>query len=69
MQGRLAHVDVRLLQEVKPSADIVLKSLLSRSFGALHQFGVEALVHDLAVARGTITLAFRAENGMDDALK
>lgn len=57
VQGRLAHVDVRFLKEVRPPADIVLNSSLSRSLGALHQFAVEAQVEDDVVARGTVTLA------------
>ena len=57
VQGRLAHVDIRFLKEVRPPAEIVLNSSLSRSLGGLHQFTVEALVHGEAVARGTLTLA------------
>ena len=54
--GKLAHVDVRFEQPVVPPVDILLKSQLVRSMGALQQFDVQARVGDVIVARGTLAL-------------
>jgi 3-hydroxyacyl-[acyl-carrier-protein] dehydratase len=54
--GMLAHVDVRFERPVSPPADIVLRSKLARTMGALQQFDVSARVGDTAVASGSITL-------------
>jgi 3-hydroxymyristoyl/3-hydroxydecanoyl-(acyl carrier protein) dehydratase len=57
-QGRLAHVDVRFEQPVKPPAQIRLRSRLTRTMGTLRQFDVVASVGEKDVARGTIALSF-----------
>lgn len=55
--GRLVHVDVRFDQAVRPPAELVLRSTLTHSMGALRRFDVAAVVGETAVARGTLTLA------------
>lgn len=55
--GRLAHCDVRFHREVRPPASVILRSILSRTLGKLHQFEVEAVVGGHIVARGTVALA------------
>lgn len=55
-QGKLAHMDVRFDQPVVPPAEITLKSRLQRTVGELHQFEVTAMVGDVLVARGSVTL-------------
>jgi 3-hydroxyacyl-[acyl-carrier-protein] dehydratase len=59
MQGRLAQIDVRFLEIIRPPAEIVLESEVSRSLDGLHRFAVRAMVNDELVARGTLTLALR----------
>jgi len=54
--GMLAHVDVRFEQPVSPPAEIVLRSKLLRTMGALQQFDVSARVGETTVASGSITL-------------
>lgn len=55
--GKLAHVDVRFDRPVSPPARIVLRSQLARAMGELEQFEVTALVNNLVVARGMLTLS------------
>lgn len=55
--GRLVHVDMRYDTTVRPPADILLRSTLSRSMGPLRQFEVSAHLGDQRVARGTLALA------------
>jgi 3-hydroxyacyl-[acyl-carrier-protein] dehydratase len=55
--GRLAHVDIRFDSPVRPPAEILLKSTLTRTMGKLSQFDVSASVGGIAVARGSLTLA------------
>jgi 3-hydroxymyristoyl/3-hydroxydecanoyl-(acyl carrier protein) dehydratase len=57
-QGRLAHVDVRFAQAVRPPAEIRLESKLTRTMGGLRQFDVTARVGDKIVARGSVALSF-----------
>ena len=54
--GMLAHVDVRFDKPVAPPATIVLRSKLSGVMGALQKFDVSAMVTDVVVASGSITL-------------
>ena len=54
--GMLAHVDVRFNQPIVPPAEIVLRSKLTRSMGALQQFEVEAAVGGVVAASGSIAL-------------
>lgn len=60
-EGRLAQIDVKFLLAVIPPAEIELKSELTRSLEPLHQFAVEARVHETIVARGTVTLALESQ--------
>ena len=55
--GRLAHVDIRFEREVHPPNVIQLHASLQRSFGALRQFDVRAVVNDESAATGSLTLA------------
>jgi 3-hydroxyacyl-[acyl-carrier-protein] dehydratase len=55
--GRLAHVDIRFDTPVRPPAEILLKSTLTRTLGRLSQFDVSASVGGIAVARGSLMLA------------
>jgi 3-hydroxyacyl-[acyl-carrier-protein] dehydratase len=55
--GRLAHTDIRFKDAVAPPAELNLSSRLTRTFGALCQFEVEARCHTRVVARGRLTLA------------
>ena len=55
--GRLAHVDLRFDSSVRPPAEILLKSTLTRTMGRLSQFDVSATVAGAWVARGALTLA------------
>ncbi|HEX8524081.1 MAG TPA: 3-hydroxyacyl-ACP dehydratase FabZ family protein [Tepidisphaeraceae bacterium] len=55
-EGKLAHVDVRFEQAVSPPAEVVLKSRLIKTMGALQQFEVMAEVGGSVVARGNIAL-------------
>jgi 3-hydroxyacyl-[acyl-carrier-protein] dehydratase len=55
--GRLVHVDMRYDGTVRPPADVVLRSALTRSMGPLRQFEVSAHVGDERIARGTLALA------------
>jgi 3-hydroxyacyl-[acyl-carrier-protein] dehydratase len=55
-EGKLAHVDIRFDQSVAPPAEIVLKTKLFRTMGALQQFNVEASANGAVMARGTLTL-------------
>jgi 3-hydroxyacyl-[acyl-carrier-protein] dehydratase len=54
--GMLAHVDVRFEKPVPPPATFVLRSKFARQLGQLQQFDVSAIVGDVVVASGTITL-------------
>jgi 3-hydroxyacyl-[acyl-carrier-protein] dehydratase len=55
--GKLAQVDIRFEQAVKPPAQITLKSKLVRTMGELQQFEVSAEAGGVTVARGTLTLS------------
>ena len=55
--ARLAHVDVRFDRAVEPPTTISLHSTITRRFGTLTQFEVEASVAGERAARGTVTLA------------
>jgi 3-hydroxyacyl-[acyl-carrier-protein] dehydratase len=55
--GRLIHVDMRYDATVRPPAEVVLRSTLTRSMGPLRQFEVTAHVGETRVARGTLALA------------
>ncbi|HET6250071.1 MAG TPA: phosphopantetheine-binding protein [Tepidisphaeraceae bacterium] len=55
--GKLAHVDVRFEQPVRPPAQITLKSKLTRTMGDLQLFDVAAEVGGIVVARGTLALS------------
>lgn len=54
--GKLAQIDIRFEQAVKPPAEIVLKSKLLRAMGGLQQFEVSAECAGQVVARGNLTL-------------
>jgi 3-hydroxyacyl-[acyl-carrier-protein] dehydratase len=54
--GMLAHVDVRFEKPVAPPATIVLRAKLAATMGSLQKFEVAALVNDVPVAAGSITL-------------
>jgi 3-hydroxymyristoyl/3-hydroxydecanoyl-(acyl carrier protein) dehydratase len=54
--GKLAHVDVRFEQPVKPPAEISLHSRLLRTMGEIQQFEVSAMVGQVRVAYGTLAL-------------
>ncbi len=54
--GKLAHVDVRFEAPVKPPAQIILRSRLTRTMEALQQFEVSASVNERIVAQGTLSL-------------
>lgn len=56
-QGKLVHVDVRFDEPVIPPAEVVLRSRLLRTIGALEQFEVSAAVAGVTVARGMLTLS------------
>ena len=56
-QGKLVHVDVRFDEPVTPPAELVLRSRLLRTVGALEQFEVSAAVGQVTVARGMLTLS------------
>jgi len=55
--GRLIHVDMRYDGTVRPPAEVVLRSTLTRTMGPLRQFDVSAHVGETRVARGTLALA------------
>ena len=55
--GRLAHVELRFDEPVRPPACIRLRSRQTTALGALRLFNVEAHVEDRRVARGRLTLA------------
>lgn len=57
-RGKLAHVDIRFTEAVAPPAQIILRSRLTRTLGALQQFEVTALCKGLAVASGSLTIAY-----------
>ncbi len=57
MDGRLAHVDVRIVDAVVPPGEIVLRAKLVRTMGTLSQFDVEALSGAKVVARGSLALS------------
>jgi 3-hydroxymyristoyl/3-hydroxydecanoyl-(acyl carrier protein) dehydratase len=57
-RGKLAHVDVRFTEAVVPPAQIILRSRLTRTLGALQQFEVTALCKGAAVASGSLTIAY-----------
>ena len=57
-RGKLAHVDVRFTESVVPPAQIILRSRLTRTLGALQQFEVAALCKGAAVASGSLTIAY-----------
>lgn len=59
-QGKLAHADVRFRDAVSPPAEILLLSRLTRTFGALRQFDVQAKSGEQTTAQGHLTLAFSA---------
>jgi 3-hydroxyacyl-[acyl-carrier-protein] dehydratase len=66
--GKLVHVDVRFDQSVAPPAEIILRSRLLRSVGALEQFEVSATVGQGAAARGMLTLSRPREGAPGGAL-
>ena len=55
-EGKLAHADVRFKEAVVPPAELLLRSRMVRTFGALRQFEVEARCDGRLVARGRLTL-------------
>lgn len=55
--GKLAHVDVRFLDAVRPPADIALRARVARVYGGLWQFEAHAAVGGAVVSRGRLTLA------------
>ncbi len=55
-EGKLAHADVRFKEVVVPPAEVLLRSRMVRTLGALRQFEVEARCDGHLVARGRLTL-------------
>lgn len=60
-QGKLAQLDVRFDESVAPPVEILLKSRLTRSIGALQLFDVSAHAGDKTLARGSLTIALNEE--------
>ena len=58
-QGMLAQIDLRFRQPAAPPADILLHAQRRRLIGALDQFNVRAMIGDVELAAGTLTLAYR----------
>lgn len=55
-EGKLVHMDIRFEQSVVPPAEILLRTRLTRTIGALRQFEVVATVAGDIVASGSLTL-------------
>jgi len=55
--GRLAHVEVRFDEAVRPPAVIDLHASAQRSIGSLRKFEVQAMVSGKTVTRGSLVVA------------
>lgn len=55
----LASDHMKYLKPVRPGATLVLESVFQESFGALYNYKVAAFVDNVAVAKGSITLAIQ----------
>jgi len=60
-EAKLAQVEVRFMQSAAPPAEIMLKSTLVRTLGALRQFEVIAALDKRTIAEGTLTIACEVE--------
>ena len=56
MEGRLAAVDLRFREEVRPPVQVELIGRPEKAIGALHRFVAEARVEGRTVADGTLAL-------------
>ena len=56
-EGRLAQVDLRFAGAVVPPSTIALHATLTRIFGSVFQFDVNARLADQTVANGSIVLS------------